>query len=104
MALLEALSLHLLHAHRVRLRRVQSALHPFSPPPPPPTTLRHADAMRRRADWNSTVSDAHAALATVSVRTGKEARFEAYLRVVELHLAALWECRSKPCWAREVSA
>ena len=61
-------------------------------------------SMHCRADGNLTVADAHAALATFSVRTGKEARFKAYLRVVELHLAALWECRSKPCWACEVSA
>ena len=59
-------------------------------------------AMRRRSLWNLEVATAHAALATVSVRTSRVGHFDAYLRVLETHLEDLWANRQHSRWMRLV--
>ena len=61
-------------------------------------------AMRKRSLWNLEVAEAHAALATVSVRTSRMPQFDAYLRVLETHLEDLWANREHTCWMRLVRA
>ena len=62
------------------------------------------ESMRKRSLWNLEVADAHAALATVSVRTGRLDRFDAFLAVVETHLDDLWTNREHSRWMRLVRA
>lgn len=59
-------------------------------------------AMRQRQRWNLEVAEAHAALATVSVRTGSLERFDQYLSTLETHLEALWRNREHTRWMRLV--
>ena len=64
----------------------------------------YTESMHKRSLWNLEVADAHAALATVSVRTGRLDRFDAFLAVVETHLDDLWTNREHSRWMRLVRA